>query len=198
MSSMMPSEQITTGVGTAHYPHVHAPDTRFAKKPEDAVYKCGIVLKGADAKRVLKTARSLIKKALSSGIASDPMKLPGEWDKDTETLTLKNCKSQYAPALFDAAGEPLPEGLRLGGGSKVRLALNLKVYEGFGNTGVTCYLNAVQVIEYVESSSGDATSFGFDATEGFSADEIDSEPGAGDYGFDDGEDDDDDFDGGDF
>ncbi|NIP34302.1 MAG: hypothetical protein GWN39_05000, partial [Thermoplasmata archaeon] len=45
------------------------------------------------------------------------------------------------------------------------------VYEAFGYTGVTPYLNAVQIIDLVEGASGDAGAFGFDATEGFTADE---------------------------
>ena len=162
--------KITTGVGTAHYPHIHAKDTRFSKKADqsDAFYKVGVVLKGKDAKEILKLSRQLIKRSLDSGSTTAPEKLPGDWDKESQTLVLK-CKSAYKPAVFDAANQPI-ENIMLGNGSKVRLALNLVVYEGFGATGVTPYVNAVQVIEYVDGGQeGDA--FGFDATEGFTADE---------------------------
>lgn len=167
----MPEAKLTTQVGEASYPHIHAKDTRFSKKPDgsDAFYKCGIILKGAAAKEVLKTARRLIKEAHDRGLASDPEKLPGEWDKESQTLNLKT-KSSFKPAVFDAAGNPVSD-IMLGSGSKVRLALNLVVYEGFGATGVTPYINAVQVIDLVEGGGGSADAFGFDATEGFTADE---------------------------
>lgn len=194
MAPKMPSEKITTGVGTALYPHIHAKDTRF-DDPEDAKYKCGIVLKGSAAKKFLSAAKKLIKGAIDSGVTSAQMKLPGEWDKATETLELKNTGSRFQPAVFDAAGNPMPSDTNIGGGSKIRLALNLRVYEGFGHTGVACYLQAVQVIDLVEGAGGDAEDFGFDATEGF-----EYEGDGGDvFGEPDTQsDDDEDFDGADF
>jgi len=75
-------------------------------------------------------------------------------------------------ALFDAAGNHLPEDVQVWGGSKVNVAFRPKFWyvpsQGFG---VTFELSAVQVIELSNGgvSNIGADAFGFTAEEGYVA-----------------------------
>lgn len=160
--------EITTAVATLVWPHLHAPDTRF-DDPEDAKFKTEFTLSPEDAQPLIKQAKALIAQAKKEGKASAPPKAPYT-KNDDGTYTFK-CHSYNAPALFDAAGQPMEGGLKIGGGTKARLALLQRVYEGFGNTGITQYVNAVQILDLKTfgGSDRDAGGFGFDAREGFTA-----------------------------
>lgn len=69
---------------------------------------------------------------------------------------------KFKPSLFDRYGKPLPDGVMIGNGSKVRVNYSPNAYDGFGG-GVNLYLNAVQVLDLVEYKSRDAKGFGFEA-----------------------------------
>lgn len=68
------------------------------------------------------------------------------------------------PAIFDAAGQPA-KGLRIGGGSTIRVSYELNpFYVPANGAGVSLRLYAVQVIELVEFG-GNAGYFGFESEE---------------------------------
>jgi hypothetical protein len=198
-----PSDQYTTAVATLVWPHVHAPDTRF---DEEGKYETRFVLSAADAKPLVSMAQRLIKEAKKKGLATAPNKAP--YTKLDDGTFEFRAKSQYEPMIFDAQKQQVTPIPRVGGGTKARVAGTMRVYEGFGNTGVTLYLHALQIIDLQEFSGNDAESFGFDATEGFAADDAnpfdDSDPLDEDeddglpWEDDDSDADDDDFEPGDF
>ena len=85
---------------------------------------------------------------------------------------------QFKPAVFDAYGRPLPEGVRVGNGSMARVNCNPAPYEGFGG-GITMYLNAVQITELIPyGASSDPSVYNFEVKappppDGMSASESD-------------------------
>jgi hypothetical protein len=78
-------------------------------------------------------------------------------------------KSDYAPKFFDARNQPIRQQMKVGNGSKMRIAGKVSVYDISGRYGFKLYFGAAQLIEHVpyEGESGD--SFGFEETEGFDA-----------------------------
>lgn len=161
-------EKFLTPFGRASFPYLHAPDTKFADSQQHAKYKVEVIFDKADVKPLLKQARSMIKRAINSGQASASPKLPGEELEDGKySITFK---TKHRPALFDAQGEPLEAGLKVGGGTILRVAGKCQVYEGFGHTGVTFYMNGVQIKD-LKTFGADADSYGFDATDGFSVED---------------------------
>lgn len=75
------------------------------------------------------------------------------------------------PALFDAKGKPLTNpNLNVGGGSKVKLAFEMRPFaiKGPVGAGVSLQMKAVQIIELVEwNGEKDAKGYGFGEEEGF-------------------------------
>jgi len=160
----MPQERFTSPIATLVWPHVHAPDTKF---DEDGVYTTEFTLTREEAQPLIDLAKKLIAQAKRQKLAKAPNKAPFT-ENDDGTVTFK-AKSKHQPALFDAQGTPMAPGVKVGGGTRARVAGLMRVYEGFGHTGVTLYLNALQIIDLKEFGGGDASSFGFDAVEGFTA-----------------------------
>lgn len=68
---------------------------------------------------------------------------------------------KYPPRVFDRFGEPIPENVIVGNGSKVRVSYNINYYDGFGG-GINLYLSAVQVIDLVEYKGRGAGAYGFE------------------------------------
>lgn len=101
--------------------------------------------------------------------------------------------------IYDATGQAVPAGLKVGGGSRIRV--NFDFGDAFAMTqqqgavvlaGYPRYMNAVQVIELETWAERDAKSFGFDEAEegGFSADDVDDSAFAGPPDFSGGDEDD--------
>jgi hypothetical protein len=169
----MPSARFTTPIATLVWPHVHAPDTKFVKDGDNARYKTEFTLTAEEAAPMIKQAKALISEARKSKITKAPPKAPHK-ENDDGTVTF-SCHSYNAPALFDAAGTPIKPGTKVGGGTRAAVAGLMKVYEGFGATGVTLYLNALQIVDLKEFGGGSAESFGFNVTDGFRAGDEDAE-----------------------
>jgi hypothetical protein len=85
------------------------------------------------------------------------MKASGVNRKTKEEFTRK-------PALFDAKGEPLPSGVKIGGGSEAKVSFEFFEFPPAGKTGagVSLRLAGVQIIKLVEWGAGDAEYFGFE------------------------------------
>jgi hypothetical protein len=73
-------------------------------------------------------------------------------DKDgNETgLLLFRASSKYLPNIFDKSGAKTELETELGRGSTVKIKVNPRAYDFRGNSGVTFYLTALQVLEEVE------------------------------------------------
>ena len=86
--------------------------------------------------------------------------------------------SEVKIPLFDAKGKPITESIKLGNGSVCRVSFTVAPYFNATNKGVGLSLRlvAVQVIDLVEYSAGNAESYGFDEEEGYEAKDADEDP----------------------
>lgn len=80
-----------------------------------------------------------------------------------------------APPVFDAEGTPVESGLRIGSGSLLKIAYTPNFYyTPMAGAGVSLWLNAIQVLDLQTwGGGGNADDYGFEAEDGFSADEVD-------------------------
>jgi hypothetical protein len=213
-------EQFMTPVGTAVYPHLHAPDSKFNK---EGIYKVSLRFQGEDAEDVVALleaqADAAYDLALQEYVDRASAKVRGaaskkardkfaseakdnvkrhvgyeiELDEDGEETDAilvefkmkasgtnkKGERWERRPAIFDARGAAIAPGLKIGGGSLLKIAYSFgdPYCAKFGGSdtllaGVPRYLNAVQVLRLETWAARDAGSFGFDVDEdGFSAED---------------------------
>lgn len=229
----------TSPRGTAVWPHLHAPDTKF--NPE-GVYTTKVRFEGDSAAEVRELLDGLLEDAgqlaiqaiMDSGkaktvqaaqkIRDNKNRLEPyveELDEETGEETgaiIVNFKMKASgtsqktgkkwtrqPTIFDANAQPVKPGLRIGGGSILRIATELDPFWSPGlGYGVSIRLNAVQVIELQTfGEQNDPSALGFESEAGgFSAESAGSTLFAGDENADDeadgmdeeeGDDDDGDF-----
>lgn len=206
-------EKAVTPKGVAIFPHLNTPDTKFDKAGQYRVRlafttdtpgleefreklqkhiderfeaealalkeqgKAGLV------KKLKKTEPLKVEEDPETGeptgrlILSAKMKASGTSQKTGKPWTRK-------PDFFDAKGKALKNPPMIGGGSELKLQVELGSYyiAKDQEAGVTAYLNAVQIIRLVQYGSRDAASYGFGEEEG---DELDDTPDSGDSAFDD-------------
>lgn len=75
---------------------------------------------------------------------------------------------EQRPAIFDSKGVELKPVPRIGGGSKLRINFEINpFYTAKVGATLSLRMRAVQLIELVEFSHGDAKSYGFDEQEGY-------------------------------
>jgi hypothetical protein len=179
---------ITTPKGTAVYPHLHAPDTRFK---QEGVYSTKIRIAAGDEADTLQEKLDeaaanavVVAKKENPGKKIKPADLPYSRDEDTNDLIL-NIKMtasgvskktgkpwSMTPKLFDAKGKPLPKGTQVGGGSTIRVAFQpAPFWTALVGAGITLRLEAVQVVELKTWGDKPADSFGFGAEEGFDSEQ---------------------------
>ena len=174
-------EAITTAVGTAQYPWVNTPSTKFVPEGE---YSCNIILTKQEGEVIVKKVEALLEKkqkeqAEESGKEVKTYQLPIQLEGDTYVLKAKlkpvNGKrkdgSEYTRSLglFDSKGNPWDREVMIRGGSKVRLSVRPKPwFSPLLGAGISLELLGVQVIELAdgELSSQAAESFGFTEVEG--------------------------------
>lgn len=187
MSDKKKATRITTPKGRANWPKLTEPDTKFNA---DGVYSVKLALGTADAQGVIEVIEAERAKAIEDAKAeagkgkkvkvADPPYVVDE-ENDTVTFNFKMKASgktkagevfTQKPALFDAHLNPLPAGVKIGGGSLVRVSADVvPFYTKLIGAGVSLRLRAVQVIELVEFG-GDGASYGFEAEEdGFAAED---------------------------
>jgi len=180
---------ITTPMGVLVWPHLNAPDYEF---DEAGVYQTKLRLSGTDAEKFKAFCEAQQKEAAAEAKENGKYKgkgavplanLPVSEDDDGNLMfnfkmkakgTTRNGETfTREPKLFDAAGRPCNDA-RVGGGSVARISFEPYRYYAkmVGGAGVSLRLEAVQIIELQEWSSGrSAEGFGFEATDGFSVDE---------------------------
>jgi len=176
----MANKSFTTAKGVAYYPYISAPDTKF---DEQGHYKVNLCLSKEDAKpvtdliqaEILAGIKSLKEAKPNKAIKQAPLPFSDELDEETgeptgNVIIKFKSKAAYKPAVFDAKGQMMPKH-NIYGGSVVKVNGGCAFYESPSvGAGVTLRLRAVQVIEYVEGSSG-AGKFGFGEEVGFTMDE---------------------------
>lgn len=181
IKSRQREEAITTAIGTAQYPWVNTPSTKFVPEGE---YSCNIILTKEEGESILKKVEPILEKkqqeqAEESGKKVKTYELPIQLEGDTYVLKAKlkpvNGKRKDGTeftrslGLFDSKGNPWDRAVMIRGGSKVRLNVRPKTwFSPLLGAGVSLELLAVQVIELAdgELSSQAAESFGFTEVEG--------------------------------
>ena len=145
-----------TSVGTAQYPWLNKPDTKF---DEEGVYKTGLIMSQEDASAMMEEVQELAKEFLGKKISK--ARFPWDQDEDTGEIIWK-AKTKLPPKFFDTTGQYLDETQRplVPGGSKIRLKGTFLPYDKGANCGVSMQINSVQIVD-LSSGSG-----GFDAIEG--------------------------------
>ncbi len=191
-----PLAKYNTPAGTASYPHLTKPDTKFNDEGE---YKCDVIMPAAEATELVdylegirdayiptvkkkKGVRQLVAPVFTYELddADEPsgnviirtkLKASGT-RKDGETWSEK-------PNLFDSDGNPLAAGIDVWSGSRVIVAGTVKPYdmtvdsidaEGapckISKIGVSLACRGVQIIELVSAGEKTAASYGFAPVEG--------------------------------
>lgn len=181
-------KRVTTPVGVAHYPWLQEPDTKFVPEGQ---YSCNIFLNMDDAKKLMKTIDMTIKDKVDSEkketgksklkVCKPPYIIGGS-DEDVNDIVPKGqvlfkIKSKaeikgtpVRPLVYDSqSSEPYSGGLKVFGGSKVKVAFDLRTWHvPSTGVGVTLSLVAVQVIELQERAAPSLESMGFEKEdEGF-------------------------------
>ena len=182
--------QVLTPRGVAAYPRLETPDTKFNP---DGEYSVQLRLPEAECADFIKTIKAYLqaeydnqcallkKKKLLVGPNAMPFKRctnedgtpTGEIEikmKLKAKVTLKSGKSwEQRPAIFDAAGKPLKD-TRIGSGSILKVSCEVNQwYTAALGVGVSLWIRAVQVIEYVPFTphgAGNASEYGFGTEEG--------------------------------
>lgn len=170
--------------GTAQYPYLTKPDTKFNP---DGEYKISLELDAADASEIMSFLDEQLEKSIASAKEENKGKKIKEGDApysvndDTGKVTVRfKLKAKVTPkngdpfeqkvALFDAKGTPMSAAATVGGGSKVKVAYEIiPYYTAIAGAGISLRLRAVQVIDLVEYSSGGAGAFGFGEEDGYEA-----------------------------
>jgi len=171
--------------GTAKYAHLNEPNKRF--EPEFGTYSCDLVIDKDQAEMLKNTLRPLYEEELkqvqeeNQGKKIEQKEFPIK-EEEGGFLVKSKLKaggrrrdgSEYSLsiALFDSQGKPLPEDVKVWGGSKVNLAFRPRFwYTAMAGFGVSFDLQAVQVIELQNGgvSGVAADAFGFTSEEGYVA-----------------------------
>lgn len=183
---------IVTPAGRAIFPHLHAADTKFdaagvystklAQEPSaerdslvklltDALAESMAEAKKkaktpADAKKVKQADLPWVEETDSEG--NETGNLVFNFKLKASGKTKEGVEFTQAPKLFDAKGNPLPAGTKIGGGSILKVAFEInKFYTVKVGAGVSLRLKAVQVIELKTWEGGNAATYGFGAEEGY-------------------------------
>lgn len=187
-------EKFTTPKGTAVYPQLTKPDTKFKAEGE---YSAKIRLSDEDAAPLVAKIEALIGEAfeaekarlIAAGkkaaaktlkLADKPYKavLDAEGEETGEVEFNVKMKAQYTnkdgevvklkPGLFDAATppNPLPSSTQIWGGSLIKVAGEFNPFATAIGVGMSLRLKAVQVIKLVSGGTAGASSYGFGGEEG--------------------------------
>ena len=184
-------ETFTSPKGTAVWPHLNAPDTQYKDEGE---YHVKLALDPAKDPKVQPFLDELqarfdtyvdeVKAEVGAAKAkklkfNEPFtaELDDEGEETGKVLVKFKMKAQYKakdgttktnkPRFFDARGNPVANPATIGNGSILRISYGIAGYSTPQGTGISLYLNAVQIVELVEytGTGGSAQSYGFEAEE---------------------------------
>lgn len=134
-----------TPKGVLSWPFIAKPDTRYNP---DGVYKTSLVLSAADAEPLMETC----KEAFISEYGNTKMakaNMPFEVNEESGEVTFK-FKSKRQPKIYDAKGKVISKVPQIASGTIAKIATAINPYQTGINTGVSMYLNDVQILELVE------------------------------------------------
>lgn len=185
-----------TPIGTASYPFLNRPDTKFKEEgeyhvklivpeheAEDIVEKLTEAtdehMKVVKAELKEKNKNAKIKKLKPHYAFEDEVdddgnetgnKIIGVFKMRAHVTPKEGDPWDQKPNLFDAKKQPLAEGSKIGSGTKMRVAYQMIPFytPASDSAGISLRLQACQIIDLVEYGTGDADSYGFGEEEGFS------------------------------
>jgi hypothetical protein len=190
---------LVTPRGRFVWPHFHAPDTKFdddgvyrtkfvlpeadAQPLIDAI-EAALAEQYAKAKKEFaedeKNKGKSFEKSKQGKYADKPYVVGEADDEGTVQFSFKMKASGKSKkdgttwhrvlAVFDAKGNPIPKGTRVGGGSEGKIAYTLNPFTTAIGTGISLRLESVQILVRKEFER-DAKAFGFGEEEGFSVNE---------------------------
>lgn len=184
--------RFTTPKGTAQYPYLTKPDTKFNPEGE---YKVKLELDAADAGELISFLDEQVELAVEKAkkdpknagkkikVGDAPYSVNEDTGKASINFKLKakvTTKSgetfEQRPAIFDAKGKPITD-VNIGGGSKVKVAYEVvPFYTALVGASISLRMKAVQVIDLVEFSGGaSAEGYGFGEEEGYEAEDNSAE-----------------------
>lgn len=184
--------RFTSPKGIAQYPWVIDADTKYDKEGQ---YHIQLDVSKDSAKDMVTKLSAILDESLEQFQKEKGKKLnkvPFFEELEDGTLQFKfkqkrmitrkdGSKLEIKIPIFDTKGIPCSKDIKLGSGSTVKISYSVMPYYNATNKGVGLSLRlvALQVINLVEYSSGDAKSYGFDSDEeGYTsgATEDDSDP----------------------
>jgi hypothetical protein len=137
----MAKKIITTPIGTAVFPHLRKPDTFKGQEH----FKVSVELPKAEAEAF---KAKVLEMADLSKLPKKP-KTPVKDGRDDSVMNV-TAKSKYAPGIFDAHKNRIPESIDIAGGSKIRAICEVYQYD----EGVSLRLLQVQVVQLRERAGG--------------------------------------------
>jgi len=175
--------RMVTPIGEAKWAHVQKPKPAFIEngKPKgDPKYQIDVLFDKDDpewkpwAAAIMKQIREMPQQHVTDKATGEKKPLekqiPIKMDLDADDNPTGRFYATFPtsdklkPGLFDKYNRPLPDGVSIGNGSKVRVNYSPNVFDAFGG-GINFYLNAVQVLELVEYKAQTAESYGFTGEE---------------------------------
>jgi hypothetical protein len=172
-----------TPAGTAQYPYLNKPDTKFNV---DGEYKVTLDVPSEDAAQLIQQLEEAHDKSIAA--AKDEAKgkrvkegdLPFTVNADAGTVSFKfKLKAKVTPkkgdpfeqkpAIVDAKRQPLSANTVVGGGSKLKIAFEIiPYYTAIAGAGISLRLKAAQVIELRAFGGGASAAAGvFGEEDGF-------------------------------
>ena len=150
------SRRFQTKTGTARYPHLTRPDTKF-----EPPFKTGFIQSPEDAQALIDVIDTVADEAFSKAKLAKA-NMPYEIDEETGNVVFTT-KSGFQPTLFDGRGAPIKDKVReklfVGNGSQIKLTLKVKSWEVNAKCGIKLEISSAQIVQPVSSG-------GFDAEEG--------------------------------
>jgi hypothetical protein len=172
----------TTPLGTAVFPHLNSPDTKF---DDNGIYATSLSLSPEDAEPLIaalekmydteykkfcqdkkKAALKQSDKPWSEEVDKDSGEPTGNYIFKFKMKAKTKTGVEMRPVLFDSKCQPLAE--NIGGGSKMKVAFEPSCWfvPALG-VGISLRLKGVQVVELKEWGGRSAESLGFGEEEGF-------------------------------
>ena len=169
-------QKLTTPLGTAVYPALKRPDTKFHDLGQ---YKADVSIPIETAKPLMDKLSAYYKE--QTGTAANQtentmFKVETDDQGNTKSalfkLRIKNRMTKQGevwdrrPKLFGADLTPAPAADPRGG-SKIKVSFEFYVWEANGKKGVSLQPVAVKIIELVSGEAADGADFGFDKEDGY-------------------------------
>ena len=133
--------------GTAGYPKLTRPDTKFKAEGE---YSTSLTMDAKDGEAFLQTLKDACVEEVGNK-AAQGAQYPCKVEEGKYTFKFK---SKNKPKLYDSKGKPITQDeLNIGSGSVLKVAGSMAFPKVQGKQYVSLYMNQVQVINLVEYAS---------------------------------------------